>query len=201
MFIDTTLTFSDLSSWCASGKCYWNVTPSWEWEQIHHVPVSHQSSESWMFIIECSLFLFHCLTVFVFFLPTLNCTGQDILFWNGKTRSALITRLCYFYSINRILSLYWNIVRACILCAMKKNRPKLDHNIIYSWKTFFLKWSNILRDLNLCMNWACGLCDRPFFAISLYFTYLRDTGWLVTENIVWPLRVLHIDYAFYVFDY
>lgn len=36
------------------------------------------------------LFLFHCLTVFVFFLPTLNCTRQDILFWNGKTRSALI---------------------------------------------------------------------------------------------------------------
>lgn len=67
------------------------------------------------------LFGFHCLTVF--FLPTLNCTGQDILFWNGTTRGALINRLCCFYGINRISSLCWNIVRARILCAMKKNRP------------------------------------------------------------------------------
>lgn len=83
------------------------------------------------------LFVFHCLTVFVFFLPTLNCIRQDIFFWNGKTVKALINRLCCCYGINRIFSLYWNIVRACILRAMKKNRPKLDHNIIYCWKYFF----------------------------------------------------------------
>lgn len=84
------------------------------------------------------LFVFHCLTVF--FLPTLNCTRQDILFWNGTNRRALINRLCCFYGINSVLSLCWNTVRAHSLRAVKKNNPKVDHNIIYSWKTrFFLK--------------------------------------------------------------
>lgn len=36
-------------------KRYWNVTPSGEWENILHVPVSHQSSEGWVFIVGCSL--------------------------------------------------------------------------------------------------------------------------------------------------
>lgn len=144
MFINTTLTLSDLSSWCASGKSNGNVTPGREWKYIHHVPVSHQPSEGLMFIIGCSLcFKFHCSTLFVFFfLPTLNCIRQDILFWNGGNRNALINRLCFFCGNNRILSLYWSIVRWCILCTMK-NRPKLDHNIICSRKThffiFFLK--------------------------------------------------------------
>lgn len=77
----------------------------------------------------CLLFLiFHCLMVF--FLPTLNCTKQDILFSNGETKSALINGLCYFYGINRMLSLYWNTVRTRILCAVRKNRPKLYRDII-----------------------------------------------------------------------
>lgn len=56
-----------------------------EWgavEFIHHVPVSHQSSEGWMFIIGFSvLFLISLFdsVCLLFFLPTLNCTRQDIL--------------------------------------------------------------------------------------------------------------------------
>lgn len=83
------------------------------------------------------LFLFHCLTVFVFFSQHLTVLGRIFSFEKVGLEVLWLNRLCCFYGINRILLLYWNIVRACILRAMKKNRPKLDHNIIYSWKAFF----------------------------------------------------------------
>lgn len=96
MFVDTTWTLSDLSSWGASGKRSCKVTPSREWKQIHSVPVSHQSSEAWLFIVWGFFVLFlislfdRVYLFFSFLLSTLNCTRQDILFWNGTTPSALI---------------------------------------------------------------------------------------------------------------
>lgn len=159
MFIDTTLTLSDLSSWCASGKCYWNVTPSGSISTMYQFPISLQRAECLLLGALCvfNFIVWQCLS---FFLPTLNCTRQDILFWNGTTRSALINRLCYFYGNNRILSLCWNIVRECILSA-KKNGPKLDHSIIYSCKTLFLPFLKVshMCDLNLCINWTCELAQ------------------------------------------
>lgn len=141
MFTDTTLTLSDLTSWCVSGKCYWNVTPSGagEYPPCTSFPSVFRGLNVYCWLLSV-LFVFHCLTVF---LSTLNCTRQDILFWNGTTRGALIKTLCWFYGINRILPLYWNIERAFITCAVRKNRPKLDHNMIYSWKAFFSSSSAI----------------------------------------------------------
>lgn len=63
-FIDATLTPSDLDSWCASRKCYWNVTPSREWERFHRVPVSHQPSEGRMFIMSI-VWCFLCCFYFI----------------------------------------------------------------------------------------------------------------------------------------
>lgn len=125
----------------------WNVSPNREWKHFHHVPVSHQSSEGRVFImmLVCFSVLFSfivwpCLSSF---LSTLNCTRPDILFWNSKTRHALIFGLCCSCGINRLLSLYCNTVRACVPCVFKKEKStirlmtqsaaKTLHELVKAW--------------------------------------------------------------------
>lgn len=135
MFIDTTLTPSDLSSWCASGKWNWNVAPCGSLSRMYQFPIGLQKAECLFLLLSfalCVAFISLFDRVCPFFpFSTLNCTRRDILFWNSKARCALISLVYCFNGINSILSLYWNTVRACLLCATKKNRPKLDLYIIY----------------------------------------------------------------------
>lgn len=153
------LTCSDLSSWYASGKSY----SHWANPRCTSFPSIFRRLDVYYSALSV-LFYCHCLSMF--FLPPLNCTRQDIAFWNAITRNALITRSCYSFGINRMLSLYWNIVRACILHAVK-NWPKLDHKLKDLFWTLSLnlhKFVSIWKLLNTCF--ASKMLDRPEISIS-----------------------------------
>lgn len=139
MFIDTTLSLRSqflVCKWKILQECHtkWGVGA---FLPCTSFPISLQKAECLLLQLSGALCVFISLFDSVcLFLSTLNCTRQDILFWKSGTRCALINWVYCFYGINRILLLHWDIVRACILYD-EKNRPKLDHSIMYSWKTLF----------------------------------------------------------------
>lgn len=142
---------------------------------MYPFPISLQRPECLLLVAFISLFD----SVWLFFLPSLQCIRQDILLW-----SAFISRLCCFNGINRILWLHWNIVRACIRCAVEK-RTELDYSIIYRGRTFFSS-ASMLCDLLLGVNsgalWGCRAIAVPRLVASSIFLYSCTFHFFINEN-------------------